>query len=134
VKRLAASAVIAAQHLELPASDAAGMAMDVVREYRVRLGNYGTMRALDVWYDKIDLQRYEDRPGDPDVMATIRKRVAERVEAERRKSRASVLEPYAGRSPYPNHGQRVVEGQRLMQTASDLLAIREGRVKAVVEG
>lgn len=32
---------------------------------------------------------------------------------------ASVLEPYAGRSRYRNHGQRVVQGQRLMQTASD---------------
>ncbi len=32
----------------------------------------------------------------------------------------SVLEPYAGRSAYGNHGQRVVMGQRRMQTASDL--------------
>jgi hypothetical protein len=37
-----------------------------------------------------------------------------------KEARASVLEPYAGRSLYPNHGQRVVEGQRLMQTASDV--------------
>jgi uncharacterized protein (DUF2252 family) len=33
----------------------------------------------------------------------------------------SVLEPFVGRSPYANHGQRVVEGQRLMQAASDIL-------------
>jgi uncharacterized protein (DUF2252 family) len=33
----------------------------------------------------------------------------------------SVLEPYAGRSGYANHGQRVVEGQRLLQAASDIL-------------
>jgi uncharacterized protein (DUF2252 family) len=32
----------------------------------------------------------------------------------------SVLEPFAGRSRYRNHGQRVVEGQRLMQAASDM--------------
>lgn len=31
----------------------------------------------------------------------------------------SVLEPYAGESPYDNHGRRVVEGQRLMQAAGD---------------
>ncbi len=31
----------------------------------------------------------------------------------------SVLEPYAGESVYPHHGQRVVVGQRLMQPASD---------------
>ncbi len=33
----------------------------------------------------------------------------------------SVLEAYAGKSPYANHGQRVVEGQRLLQAASDIL-------------
>ena len=32
----------------------------------------------------------------------------------------SVLEPSLGRSQYRNHGQRVVEGQRLMQAASDI--------------
>ena len=32
----------------------------------------------------------------------------------------SVLEPYAGKSVYENHGQRVVTGQRLMQSASDV--------------
>jgi uncharacterized protein (DUF2252 family) len=31
----------------------------------------------------------------------------------------SVLEPYAGKSAYSHHGQRVVMGQRLMQPASD---------------
>ena len=33
---------------------------------------------------------------------------------------ASVLEPYLGRSAFANHGQRVVEGQRMMQAASDI--------------
>ena len=33
---------------------------------------------------------------------------------------ASVLEPYAGKSLHGNHGERVVVGQRLMQSASDL--------------
>ncbi len=35
-------------------------------------------------------------------------------------ARASVLEPFAGPSIYPNHGQRVVNGCRLIQAASDL--------------
>jgi uncharacterized protein (DUF2252 family) len=38
-----------------------------------------------------------------------------------KEARASVLEPYAGASTYRNHGQRVVAGQRLMQSASDML-------------
>jgi uncharacterized protein (DUF2252 family) len=33
---------------------------------------------------------------------------------------SSVLEPYAGKSVYGHHGQRVVTGQRLMQPASDI--------------
>jgi Uncharacterized protein conserved in bacteria (DUF2252) len=33
---------------------------------------------------------------------------------------ASVLEPFVARSVFPNHGQRVVIGQRLMQAASDI--------------
>ena len=34
---------------------------------------------------------------------------------------ASVLEPYLGTSPFLNHGERVVVGQRMMQAASDIL-------------
>ncbi|PWT84611.1 MAG: DUF2252 domain-containing protein [Proteobacteria bacterium] len=37
-----------------------------------------------------------------------------------KEARASVLEQHVGRSVYPNHGERVVVGQRLMQAASDL--------------
>jgi len=37
-----------------------------------------------------------------------------------KEAQASVLERFAGRSAYSNHGQRVVWGQRLMQTASDI--------------
>jgi uncharacterized protein (DUF2252 family) len=37
-----------------------------------------------------------------------------------KEAQASVLEPYAGASRFDNHGQRVVEGQRLMQAASDI--------------
>ena len=38
-----------------------------------------------------------------------------------KEAQPSVLEPFLGRSQYANHGQRVVEGQRLMQAASDIM-------------
>jgi uncharacterized protein (DUF2252 family) len=38
-----------------------------------------------------------------------------------KEAQASVLEPYLGASKLANRGQRVVEGQRLMQAASDIL-------------
>ena len=45
-----------------------------------------------------------------------------------KEARASVLEAYAGKSAYSNHGQRVVMGHRLMQSASDIfLGWTEGR-------
>jgi uncharacterized protein (DUF2252 family) len=37
-----------------------------------------------------------------------------------KEARRSVLEPYAGRSAFPNQGQRVVDGYRRMQPASDM--------------
>jgi uncharacterized protein (DUF2252 family) len=37
-----------------------------------------------------------------------------------KEAEASVLEAHLGRSKFKNHGQRVVEGQRLMQSASDI--------------
>ena len=46
-----------------------------------------------------------------------------------KEARASVLEDYAGKSVYPNHGQRVVNGHRLMQPASDIfLGWTEGKL------
>ncbi len=38
-----------------------------------------------------------------------------------KEAQASVLEPFLGKSAFRNHGQRVVEGQRLMQAASDTM-------------
>ena len=38
-----------------------------------------------------------------------------------KEAQASVLEPFLGRSEFDQHGQRVVEGQRMMQAASDIL-------------
>jgi uncharacterized protein DUF2252 len=38
-----------------------------------------------------------------------------------KEAEASVLEPFLGKSEYANHGQRVVEGQRLTQAASDIM-------------
>jgi uncharacterized protein (DUF2252 family) len=38
-----------------------------------------------------------------------------------KEAEASVLERFTGKSAFTNHGQRVVEGQRLMQAASDML-------------
>lgn len=61
---------------------------------------------------------------------------------------ASVLEPFAGASTHPHHGQRVVVGQRLMQPVSDIFLgwttglegrhfygrrLRDAKIKPLVE-
>jgi hypothetical protein len=61
---------------------------------------------------------------------------------------ASVLEPYAGASEFSHHGQRVIEGQRLMQPATDMFLgwvtdeggadfyvrqLRDAKIKPMVE-
>ncbi len=46
-----------------------------------------------------------------------------------KEARASVLEAYAGKSVFSNHGERVVNGHRLMQPASDIfLGWTKGRL------
>ncbi len=218
VKRLAASLVIAARHLDFLDNDGAKAATDAVCAYREHMSDYASMRTLDVWYDRIDLDRVLK------VLATETdvRRVKRRVEEARKKSlpeslypklveqhgseprikddpplifhptakqapgmksgyanaidgyrkslpqhlrmlfdrfrlfdlaikvvgvgsvgtycavalfmaadddpiflqikeaQKSVLEPYAGKSEHENRGERVVAGQRLMQSASDI--------------
>ena len=50
--------------------------------------------------------------GDPDV--------EDPVFLQSKQALPSALERYLGRSPYPNHAERVVVGQRLIQEASDI--------------
>ncbi len=57
IKRLAASVVIAARHVGLGDSDAARAATDTLCSYRERMADYASMRVLDIWYDRIDLER-----------------------------------------------------------------------------
>jgi uncharacterized protein (DUF2252 family) len=218
LKRLTASVVVAGRHLGLSESDSARVASATVRSYRDHTADYAFMRALEVWYDRIDIDRFIKEAPDQE----IRERAAQRIEKARARSvaehdfpklaqhhgatpsikdnpplifhpdrdlvpgaktayadaiglyreslsehvrvffdrfhfcdlaikvvgvgsvgtacmiglflaaeddplflqvkqaNASVLEPYAGKTAYPNHGQRVVVGQRLMQSASDV--------------
>jgi uncharacterized protein (DUF2252 family) len=247
LKRLVASVVIAARHIGLSESETARTAIDTVRAYREHMTDYGSMRALDVWYDTISLKRVlkevareEDRgriaqrveqarakstpdyifpklaetqgmvprildnpplifhptveqapgleTGYSEAFAMYRESLSEHVRTlfdrftfcdlavkvvgvgsvgtvceialflaadddpiflQIKEAKASVLEPYAGKSLHENHGQRVVAGQRLMQAASDMFLgwsqgltgrhfyvrqLRDAKISAIVEG
>jgi uncharacterized protein (DUF2252 family) len=247
LKRLAASVVIAGRHVGLRESESARAAQATTRAYREHMADYSSMRALEVWYDRIDIEKLLEQAPDEEMRARLERRLekaraqtvaehdfpklaeqrgstplikdnpplifhptakeapglktqfAEQVAQYReslnpsvrplfdrfhfcdlavkvvgvgsvgtrcsvalflaadddplflqiKEARPSVLEPYAGKSLYPNHGQRVVVGQRMMQAASDLFLgwarakggfdvyvrqLRDMKMSAVVEG
>jgi uncharacterized protein (DUF2252 family) len=218
LKRLAASVVIAGRYLKLSESESSRAAIATVRSYRERMADYASMRALEVWYDHIDIERLlkevpseeareraeqrvekarsrtvpehdypklvehhgatphiKDNPplmfhptaelapgiktGFHAALEAYRESLSEHVRVlfdrfhfcdlavkavgvgsvgtlcavglflaadddplflQVKEAKASVLEPYAGKSLHENHGHRVVAGQRLMQSASDI--------------
>ena len=218
LKRLAASVVVAGRHLRLSDNESARAAIATVRSYREHMIDYASMRALEVWYDRIDIERVikempseearervqqrvektrgrnvpehdypkmvehhgalpriKDNPplifhptakqapgltaGYHEGLAAYRASLAEHVRVlfdrfhlcdlamkavgvgsvgtfcavglflaadddpiflQVKEANASVLEPYAGKSLHQNHGQRVVVGQRVIQSASDI--------------
>ena len=218
VKRLAASFVVASRANGYKSSDAHDAAQVCAEVYRQRMAEYATMKVLDVWYGRIDLETLmgilsaaerrrtlrrrlekakardvaeEDFPklaelhgreakikDNPPLIyhfaeaatAEFERRIAKAFELYRRtlaedrrflldryelkdvamkvvgvgsvgtvsailllmaadddplflqvkEARTSVLEPYAGKSAFASRGERVVVGQRLMQSASDL--------------
>ena len=218
LKRLAASVVVAGRQIRLPESDAARAVRATVCSYREHMSDYASMRALEVWYDTIDVDRFlkamdseerreqvrerlesageknipeflfpklaehrgatprikDDPPlifhptaeqapglesGYKEALARYRESLPEHLRTlfdrfkfcdlamkvvgigsvgtlcgvmlfmasdddpiflQVKEAAASVLEPYGGKSLHGNHGERVVVGQRLMQSASDL--------------
>ena len=127
VKRLAASIVIAARHLDLLDSEAAKAATESVCSYRERMADYASMRALDVWYDRIDLDRVlKVLPSGAEV-----ERVRQRVEQARRKSLPESLFPKL----VEHHGSapRIKDTPPLIFHPTDELApgVRTGYVEAL---
>jgi len=79
LKRLAASVVIAGRYLRLSDNDSARAAIATVRSYREHIADYASMRALEVWYDRIDLERFlQQAPSEE-----LRERIEQRVEKTR---------------------------------------------------
>ncbi len=215
IKRLAASIVLESRELGLGARQCENAVVTMAHSYRERMRRYAHMRALEVWYSRINAEifikeagtaaarkRWERREAkaqaqtaehifpriakvvkgrtrivdhrpliyhshDSDLVrkhvTQIFRRYRESLPAERKvildhyhivdvarkvvgvgsagtrctvvlmmadkhdplllqckEALPSVLEPYAGKSRYSNHGERVVTGQRMLQSASDV--------------
>ena len=95
----------------------------VVREYRRTL--LGDRRHLLERFRLVDAARKVVGVGSVGTRAYILLFLGRDGEdplfLQMKEAEASVLEPFLGRSRFANHGQRVVEGQRLMQAASDTM-------------
>ena len=90
---------MAGRHLGFDAADIAEVTTASVRRYRTAMESVGT-RCLILLLEGRDEQ-------DPLFLQI-------------KEAGPSVLEAYLPASPYENHGERVVEGQRLMQASSDI--------------
>jgi uncharacterized protein (DUF2252 family) len=75
VKRLAASLVVAGRLRGFSGHDAAHVVRRAVGSYRSRMGEYAGMRAMDVYYSRVDvagIQAYVDRRALPFLKQTVR--------------------------------------------------------------
>ena len=101
---------------------------DLLSRARAAFGDYRESLQEDrrVLLDRFELQDSAIKVvgvGSVGTMCTIMLLMASEQDPlflQVKEARASVLEAYAGKSSFPNHGQRVVNGYRLMQSASDI--------------
>jgi uncharacterized protein (DUF2252 family) len=82
---------------------------------RQLLGGY---RPVDVAHKVVGVGSVGTRAW---IVLLLGRDVADPLFLQLKEAERSVLEPFAGRSRWNNQGRRVVEGQRLMQAASDVL-------------
>jgi uncharacterized protein (DUF2252 family) len=75
VKRLTASVVLAGRHIRLKQSESERAARAAVRSYREHMTEYAFMKALDIWYDRIDLTRLIDSVPDEEERARMEKQL-----------------------------------------------------------
>jgi uncharacterized protein (DUF2252 family) len=96
---------------------------EMIASYRASLP--GDRRHLLDRYEYADLARKVVGVGSVGTRAwiilMIGRDTGDPLFLQAKEAQRSVLEPFAGPSEYDNQGQRVVEGQRLVQAASDIL-------------
>jgi Uncharacterized protein conserved in bacteria (DUF2252) len=107
LKRLAASFAVACRDHGLSEAVGKDTVMICVRSYREAMAELSQLKALELWYRSLSAEELLE--GLP---TKWRKRLIKRIEKEQAKSR--------GEEMFPNHGQRVVDGYRRMQPASDM--------------
>jgi uncharacterized protein (DUF2252 family) len=95
----------------------------IIRAYRATLP--GELRELVEQYRYVDLARKVVGVGSVGTRAWVALLLGRDSDdplfLQVKEAQPSVLESFAGRSQFRNHGRRVVEGQKLMQATSDIM-------------
>ena len=91
LKRLAASFAVAALDKEFRARDARTAARLAVHSYRTEMANYASMRFLDVWYSRIDVEEVTSLYDALQPKAAVRQRRKDIAKAHRRTSLKAFL-------------------------------------------
>jgi uncharacterized protein (DUF2252 family) len=81
LKRLAASFVVAGRYINFEERDSLAAAANAVRSYRRQMARYAGMRALEVWYDHINVEQ-----AIASVPRAAQKRLSSRIEKARMRS------------------------------------------------
>ena len=91
VKRLAASFAVAARDNGFKDRDAHAAARATVRSYRTEMASYATMRFLEVWYSRIDIDEVSKLFDALQSKAAVRRRRRDIAKAHRRTSLSAFL-------------------------------------------
>jgi hypothetical protein len=75
LKRLTASVVLAGRHIQLKQRETMSAARAAVRSYREHIAEHAFMKALDIWYEKIDIQRLLNSVPDAEQRARMEKQL-----------------------------------------------------------
>jgi uncharacterized protein (DUF2252 family) len=118
VKRLAASIIVAGRGNSFSRNSNREAVLRGMQSYREHMWAFAEMRQLHVWYSCLEVEKTLSRFRP--VNREYFDQVAEKARRQTKEAQASVLEPHLGPSVYPNHAQRIVNGQHLMQAASDM--------------
>jgi uncharacterized protein (DUF2252 family) len=102
--------------------DAEALLRSVLAAYRGSLGDHlqrlvTSYRYLDAAHKVVGVGSVGTRAW---VVLLLGRDGSDPLFLQAKEAQRSVLEPFAGASPYEHPGRRVVEGQRLMQAASDV--------------
>jgi uncharacterized protein (DUF2252 family) len=129
VKRLAASVTIGARDRGFGAADGEAAALAAAGAYRLAMAGFATMKELDVWYARLDVEEFQRRWGSQ-INKAARRRLDKNLAKARNKGSLRALEKLTER----RDGDLRIASRPPLLVPIDELAVREGADPAVISG